>query len=106
MAPRREDWHLWWKHNGARELNDLLLIWWDPIGVYGVPEARDEYRSYVGSIGTLLGAGSGTDSIASALRTAESRIGLPSREGPERTAERIAAWYAQVEPNIPRGRDD
>jgi hypothetical protein len=32
----------------------ILLQEWDPIGVAGVPEAQDEYDSYVGQIYTML----------------------------------------------------
>jgi hypothetical protein len=24
-------WQQWWKHNGSRELRDLIQLWWDPV---------------------------------------------------------------------------
>lgn len=35
-------------------IRSVLLREWDPIGVADVPEARDEYDSYVGQIYGLL----------------------------------------------------
>ena len=38
-------------HNAIRE---ALLREWDPIGISDVPEAQDEYDSYVGNLYKLL----------------------------------------------------
>jgi hypothetical protein len=38
-------------HEGIRQ---ILLKEWDPIGVADVPEAQDEYDSYVGKIYGML----------------------------------------------------
>ena len=38
-------------HDSIRE---ILLKQWDPIGVADVPEAQDEYDSYIGKIYVLL----------------------------------------------------
>lgn len=51
------EWHTWWKRDGARELRALLMDHWDPIGVAEVPEAADEYDTYVGHIGRMLREG-------------------------------------------------
>ncbi len=41
------------KEQRAREIQetirDVLVHDWDPVGVGGVPEAQDEYDSYVGA---------------------------------------------------------
>lgn len=40
-----------------RVVDEVLHYIWDPIGVAGVPEARDEYDIYTGRIFTLLRSG-------------------------------------------------
>ena len=35
-------------------VRDLLMREWDPIGVRGIPEASDEYDSYVGKAYAML----------------------------------------------------
>lgn len=35
-------------------IRELLMREWDPIGVAGVPEAADEYDSYVNGVARLL----------------------------------------------------
>lgn len=46
------------KHQKAREIHEkireVLMQHWDPIGVSHVPEAADEYDSYIGSVYRLL----------------------------------------------------
>lgn len=37
-----------------KEIRDILMREWDPIGVADAPEAQDEYDSYVGDIYGLL----------------------------------------------------
>ena len=37
-----------------RRTDEVLHYIWDPIGVAGVPEARDEYDSYLPHVFTLL----------------------------------------------------
>jgi len=37
-----------------KEIDDVLWNVWDPIGVNDVPEARDEYQSYIGAVFHLL----------------------------------------------------
>lgn len=41
-------WNRWWRRRGEPGLRALLTTLWDPIGVAGVPEAKDEYDSYGG----------------------------------------------------------
>ena len=60
-------WHDWWKHYGASEVRHVLLLWWDPIGVYGASGAVDEYDGYSGHIARMLRAGTDAARIASYL---------------------------------------
>lgn len=52
----------------ARRIQDsirrVLLHDWDPIGVAAVPDAQDEYDSYVGGIYRLLASGASASEIA------------------------------------------
>lgn len=89
-----EDWQRWWKHNGNRELRDLLLVWWDPIGVYGVPEAVDEYDSYVGTIGRRLREGAREDGLVEALRDAEQHITVAGDA--DTAARKVVEWHDHV----------
>jgi hypothetical protein len=40
------------------------MLWWDPVGVYGVPEVIDEYDEYVGQVGRLLREGASHEGLA------------------------------------------
>lgn len=37
-----------------RKIQNILLKEWDPIGIQEIPEAQDEYDSYIGSIYNLI----------------------------------------------------
>jgi hypothetical protein len=37
-----------------QQIKDVLLREWDPIGVQAIPEAQDEYDSYVPTIHSML----------------------------------------------------
>jgi CubicO group peptidase (beta-lactamase class C family) len=37
-----------------RRIDEVLHYMWDPIGVAGVPQARDEYQSYAPQVFQLL----------------------------------------------------
>ena len=65
------EWHLWWKRSGARELRRLLMDGWDPIGVRDIPEASDEYDSYLGPIASRLRKGATADELAAYLTEVE-----------------------------------
>ena len=55
---------------------------WDPIGVHDVPEAADEYDSYIGGIFELLEHRASEDSLAEYLRHIETeRMGLVDASG-------------------------
>ena len=92
------DWHMWWKHSGAAQLRHILMEEWDPIGVRGVPEASDEYDSYLGQIGERLREGQGADEIAAFLTDLEEvRIGLGVSEAARNRnvvlAQRLVDWH-------------
>jgi hypothetical protein len=73
-----------------RVIGEVLHYIWDPIGVSGVPQARDEYDGYVGPVFTLLRAGAKEPEISAHLeRIADERMGLPGRK--ERSDEAAAA---------------
>jgi hypothetical protein len=93
------DWHLWWKRTGARELRRILMDEWDPIGVADIPEAADEYDSYLGQIARRLREGAAADDIAAFLNEAEEEtMGLGSsasaRSRNAALAVRLRAWHA------------
>jgi len=48
------EWRVWWRREGEAGLRELLMESWDPIGVAHIPEAADEYDSYVPKVGSLL----------------------------------------------------
>ena len=60
-------------------IREILLRDWDPIGVQDVPEAQDEYDSYVGGIEGLLHRGASVEEIAAHLAKIEGEsMGLPA----------------------------
>lgn len=62
------------------EIRQVLLHDWDPIGVADVPEAQDEYDSYIGGVYRLLVGGARPKVIAQHLATIQGdTIGLPVR---------------------------
>jgi len=86
------------EHGRARAvqelIRDILLRDWDPIGINDVPEAQDEYDSYVGGVYRLLASHSSADEIIDHLITIESQtMGLspPGRERLRPVANRLLA---------------
>ncbi len=53
------------------KIRQVLLHDWDPIGVSDVPEAKDEYDSYVGGIHRLLASGASEYQIIERLHNLE-----------------------------------
>ena len=91
---------MWWKRQGVPELRRLLMDEWDPIGVAGIPEAADEYDSYLGTIVGMLRDRRSTDELRAYLhRVRTEYMGLsewPQMDERERAlAERLVAWYAE-----------
>jgi len=98
-------WHEWWKHFGSTELRHILLLWWDPIGVYGVVEAIDEYDGYSGRVARMLREGAQAPEIAEFLRQVRcDRMGLSSSPGADAlAAERIVEWFDRAMSNTAGG---
>jgi len=90
-----QSWCLWYKRRGAGRLRRTLMKGWDPIGVDGIPEARDEYDAYLGLVADRLRSGASIDDIArllGSIRTSD--IGLMADRGADLEAARAAqAWY-------------
>ena len=96
-----QDWHMWWKRYGAAELRGILMEEWDPIGVSGIPEAADEYDSYLGHVASRLREDAPADEIAAFLTEVEEvRMGFgPSpaaRSRNEALAARLKIWHARA----------
>lgn len=94
-------WHMWWKRSGAHELRALLMEAWDPIGVAGIPEAADEYDSYIGPVARLLREDRRVGEIASYLHHVRTSVmgldGSPEMDERDReVATRLVAWYEDV----------
>jgi hypothetical protein len=77
-----------------RVIGEVLHYIWDPIGVSGVPQARDEYDGYVGPLFTLLCAGAEESEISTHLeRIAGDRMGLPGhKEKSDEAAAVLTDW--------------
>jgi hypothetical protein len=103
-------WRDWWKRKGERELRDLLLLWWDPLGMYDDPDAQDEYDSYVGPVARMLREGARAAAIAEYLdQMAREDIGLTGsgnrRSEYKVAAQKIVEWHDQVLRQIDRWPD-
>jgi hypothetical protein len=53
------------------QIRAVLMSTWDPIGVNDIPEAADEYDSYIGGAYELLERGASEESIRAYLRNIE-----------------------------------
>jgi hypothetical protein len=59
-------------------IRQILLHDWDPIGVKNVPEAQDEYDSYIGGVYRLLASRCSADQLIDHLFSIESEsMGMP-----------------------------
>jgi hypothetical protein len=85
----------WWRERGDRELRELLLREWDPIGIADLAESQlDEYEHYAGQLARRLRAGATDEEIAAVLEGFRSDMGLePSDELPLGVARSIRDWY-------------
>ena len=54
-----------------RQIRRILMDQWDPIGVNDIPEAADEYDSYIGNICELIQGDASEPEIAAHLRNIE-----------------------------------
>ena len=75
-------------------IREILLRDWDPIGVNDVPEAQDEYDSYVGGVYRLLASHCSTKQMVDHLAKIESQtmeLGVANREQLTRIANQLLA---------------
>lgn len=65
-----------------RQTDEVLHYMWDPIGVRGIAQARDEYSSYLPHVFSLLVGNKGPEKIAEYLDwVVEEKMGLtPNKE--------------------------
>ena len=77
-----------------QRVDEVLHYLWDPIGVRGVPEARDEYRTYTPQVFSLLKNSASAEKVAQYLNTvATDRMGLQGNLANDReTAEVLVNW--------------
>ena len=73
-----------------RAVDEVLHCVWDPIGVCGVPQARDEYHGYLPRVFRLLRDGADHNAISGLLTSITTeRMGLSARPDHDRLVARI-----------------
>lgn len=77
-----------------RAVDEVLHYVWDPIGVAGTPQARDEYRGYLPEVYALLKNDGDANSIADYLfQVATEQMGLTgNREHDLKSAQALLEW--------------
>ncbi len=79
-----------------RELRMLLMTYWDPIGVNGIPGAADEYDSYLGGLAEKLREGADAHGVSEYLSEIQTeRMEIPTT--PDQLTDEgewVAVWYA------------
>lgn len=90
------EWCDWYKRRGAGRLRRLLMREWDPIGVNGIPTARDEYDDYLRPIAWMLRRDWRPERIADLLTLIRTKwMGCdPRRAEDMRVARAVRDWYA------------
>ena len=80
-------------------IKEILLHEWDPIGVSRIPQAHDEYDSYVGEVHSLLIRRASTEKIEELLWWIETEhMGLAgNRSQTAAIAERLARLPSELE---------
>ncbi len=86
-----------------RAVSDVLLFEWDPIGVSDIPEAHDEYYSYLPDVYRLVKENAGAEAIVEYLHYVQvEAIGLPATPARLRQiAERLCTLRAQYLSFVP-----
>lgn len=81
-----------------RAVDEVLHYIWDPIGVSGVPEARDEYQSYLPQVFKLVREKQNEEAIASYLNMiATERMGLSAlKEHDLDVAQLLLNWQSVI----------
>ena len=87
-------WNRWWRSRGEPGVRALLMTLWDPIGVAGIPEAKDEYDSYLLPVARMLRDGASGDDIARYLHGVRAdAMGLPGVGAETDIGVKIRTWY-------------
>jgi len=75
-----------------RQIREILMKEWDPIGVAGIPEAQDEYDAYVSEVYRLLSRRASAKELFDSLWWVETEhMGLRgNRQRTQMVAERLA----------------
>ena len=83
-----------------RRVGEVLHYLWDPIGVSAVPQARDEYDSYVPHVVGLLKSNADAKQIADYLNSiVVDRMSLGRNDAQNaRVAKILIAWRGAYEP--------
>ncbi len=85
-----------------KRVDEVLHYLWDPIGLRGVPEARDEYTSYAGVVFSMLKRGTDNNEISRYLvRIRADHMGMGRADestGEDDIAEILANWKEIVFP--------
>lgn len=81
-----------------RRVDEVLHYIWDPIGISGIPMARDEYHSYLPQVFNLLKANVKPEPIAKYLaEISTERMGLQeNREKDFEIAEILLDWKETI----------
>lgn len=88
----------------AKEIQEaiglLLLHEWDPIGIRAVPEAQDEYDSYVGPVYRLIASGASAESVAAYLAAiaADMSVGPVAPQVVLAVAEKLCRLDVRISP--------
>jgi hypothetical protein len=73
--------------------DEVLHYLWDPIGVAGCPQARDEYYAYLPQVFGMLLEKKTEEEIASYLmRVEDERMGLSTTEATRANAAQVATF--------------
>ncbi len=80
-----------------RRVDEVLYYIWDPIGVSGLPMARDEYYSYLPKVFALLKENADEARIAAYLtQVATERMGLKARQEHALKVARMLLYWKQT----------
>ena len=89
-------------------VDEVLHYLWDPIGVSGVPEARDEYTSYAGVVFSFLKKGAKEAEIVQYLKKIRvEHMGMgtyeDSRSNETDLAEILVNWKETIDERTDQG---
>ena len=79
-----------------QRVDEVLLYMWDPIGVAGCPEARDEYHGYLPHVFSLLvNQGTAEDIVAYLVKIETDNMGLSMSDRVRERAQKVAEVLEQ-----------